>query len=362
MPLAILPAVEQIQERLLLIFPEGTVNRNYCTREIAAKTVFVMLYVGALHGSDVWIRPNQVTRMSDRQAREHDDFVRLAWARESMRPQRGEISGRWYADNTREPIRDETLREGLIPTGAVREREGVATTSSKPRYALTEEFAVLFDPALAGEALESAIARWQESSLSAGALARIAITRRGIVAADSGVLVTFPSGETRRMAAGPSSVISKAVVEEFATRFLERPGVIWLSESGNKVVARDDELAQAIGLVIQPDRNLPDIVLVDLGCATPLLVFVEVVATDGAVTQTRKDALLAIATEGGFSRVHVAFVTAYQDRNESAFKRTVSTLAWRSFAWFVSEPDQIVVLRKGREDRSVWLSSLMEAE
>ena len=26
---------------------------------------------------------------------------------------------RWYADNTREPIRDETLREGLMAVGAV---------------------------------------------------------------------------------------------------------------------------------------------------------------------------------------------------------------------------------------------------
>jgi hypothetical protein len=362
MPLARLPSVEQIQERLLLIFPEGTANRNYCTREIAAKTVFVTLYIGAIHGTDVWMRPNQVTRMTDEQAHQHDESARISWKQDSMRPHRGEIRGRWYAVDTREPIRDETLREGLIPTGAVRERENLATTSSKPRYALTAEFATLFDPALAGEALGSDIARWQESNLSAGALARIAITRRGAVAAESGIMVTFPSGETRRMVAGPSSVISKAVVEEFAARFLARPGVIWLSESGNRVVARDDELARAIGLSIQPDRNLPDIVLVDLGCATPLLVFVEVVATDGAVTQTRKEAMLAITTEAGFSREHVAFVTAYQDRNEPGFRRTIGTLAWRSFAWFVSEPDQIVILREGREDRPVRLSDLMETQ
>ena len=55
----------------------------------------------------------------------------------------------------------------------------------------------------------------------------------------------------------PSSVISKAVVEEFTARFLKQPGVIWLSESRNQVVARDDRLAQAIGLAIDPGRNLP---------------------------------------------------------------------------------------------------------
>ena len=79
------------------------------------------------------------------------------------------------------------------------------------------------------------------------------------------MLVAFPNGETREMAPGPRSVISKAVVEEFALRFLERPSIIWLSESRNQVVARDDRLAQAIGLAINPSRNLPDLILVDLG-------------------------------------------------------------------------------------------------
>ena len=355
-------SVERIQERLFLIFPEGTTSRNYCTREIAAKTVFVMLYIGAIHGTNVWMRPNQVTRMTDTQASQHDENARLSWARDSMRPHRGEIRGRWYAVDTREPIRDETLRDGLIPAGAVKEREGLATTSSKPRYALTPGFSPLFDPALEGQVLETAIKEWRQANLSAGALARIAIERRGAVAAKTSVTVTFPSGETRRMTAGPSSVISKAVIEEFAPRFLTRPGVVWLSESGNKVVARDDGLAKAIGLTIQPDRNLPDLILVDLGPDVPLLVFVEVVATDGAITVMRKEALLAIAIDAGFRPNHVAFLTAYSNSDHPAFKKTASALAWQSFVWFVSEPDHIIMLREGLEGHSVRLSSLLEAE
>lgn len=86
-------------------------------------------------------------------------------------------------------------------------------------------------------------------------------------------------------------MISKAVVEEFTQPFLEQPGVIWLSESRNQVVARDDRLAQAIGLTIHPDRNLPDLILADLGPAEPLLVFVEIVATAGAVSEARQNAM-----------------------------------------------------------------------
>ena len=351
--------VAEIHERLQDIFPEGTANRNYLTREIAAKTVFVMFYIGAIEGADCWLRPDQVTRMTDAQVASTDDDSRTAWLEESMRPSSDYIMGRWYAANTREPIRDETLREGLVRTGAVKEREGLPTTSPRPRYALATEFATLFDPGLTGEALQAAIEDWQAANLSSGALARVAIMRRGAVAREGRVLVKFPSGETRHMEPGPSSVISRAVVEEFAQRFLEHPGVIWLSESRNQVVARDDGLAQEIGLTIQPDRNLPDLILVDLGPVEPLLVFVEVVATAGPVSDARQAALMAIATEAGFSENQVAFVSAYADRDDGAFKSSVSELAWRSFAWFMSEPDHIVVLHRGDDAEQVRLSDLM---
>lgn len=356
---ALLP-VPEIHERLEKIFPEGTAHRNFLIREMAAKTVFTMLYVGAVHGTECWLRPDQVTRMTDEQAASTGEKERTAWRETSLRPTSESIAGRWYAANTREPIRDETLREGLVRTGAVQERGDLPTTSPRPRYALALEFAALFDPALEGEALQETIAAWQEANLSASALARIAILRRGTVAAEELVLVTFPNGETRHMEPGPSSVISKAVVEEFAPRFLENPGVISLSESRNKVVARDDELAQVIGLEIQPDLNLPDLILVDLGSAEPLLVFVEVVATAGAITESRRDALMSVATDAGFMSGQVAFVTAYEDRNHPAFKSSISELAWRSFAWFVSEPDNIMVLRQGRDTTRTRLSDLME--
>lgn len=347
MTLPPLAPVELIHERLQTIYPGGSPNRTYCVREMAAKTIFVMLYVGAVTDRDRWIRPDQVTRMTDDQAAKTTDEDREAWAVESMKPSKSAIPGRWYAANTREPIRDETLREGLIPTGAVKEREGLATTSAKPRYAVTLDFAQLFDPDLTGDALEAAIHAWQKTNLSPGALARIALMRGQVTASDAGVMISFPNGETRRMVAGPSSEISKAVIEEFAPRFLEVPGVVLLSESANKIVTRDDQLARRIGLRIDAARNLPDIILVDLGPEHPLLIFVEVVATDGPIGETRKAALLRIAEEAGFPPAHVAFATAYLDRSAPAFKKTVDNLAWGSFAWFMSEPDHLVRLYEG---------------
>jgi hypothetical protein len=245
--------------------------------------------------------------------------------------------------NTRESIRDDTIRYALIQNSAVIERPGLSTTSPAGRYALQADFADLLSPGLDEATFIAKAAAWREKHLNAGALARIAIVRRGAAGGGAYELVTFPNGETRRMTTGPSADISKAVIEVFAPKFLQKPGVITLSESGNKVVARDDELAKAIGLTIPADKSLPDIVLVDLGPAHLLLIFVEVVHTDGPINDARKTALLQIAEGAGFVPQHVAFVTAYLDRASSTFRKTVSSLAWGSYAWFASEPDSLMV-------------------
>ncbi|MGH7061241.1 MAG: hypothetical protein ACREFH_12700 [Stellaceae bacterium] len=118
----------------------------------------------------------------------------------------------WFQDNTREPIRDETLRDGLVNVGAVITLSGIPTTSSRGRYALQTAFATLFSPALTAEQLELAITAWQQRYLSPGALARVRLRQRSAINAQSKVLVTLPNGEARQMEAGPSSVITKAVV------------------------------------------------------------------------------------------------------------------------------------------------------
>lgn len=306
-----------------------------------------MLYVGAVEGSDRFLGPAHVYRMTDVQAVQASDHDRLEYSRAVLGKKYVPQGNRWYADNTREPIRDETLREGLVAIGAVLARDDLPTTSGLSKYALKKDFAALFDPSLQGTVLDAQISAFQAAHLSKSA-----------IASKASVMVTFPNGETRSMAPGPSSIITKAVVEVFARRFLDQAAVLWLSESSNKVVAKDENLSATIGLQIEADRNLPDLILVDLGPDEPLIVFVEVVATDGAVTQRRQEALLALTDAAGFERAQIAFLTAYRDRDAPGFRKTVSGLAWGSFAWFASEPERIVILR-ANEQSAALLSELV---
>lgn len=77
------------------------------------------------------------------------------------------------------------------------------------------------------------------------------------------------------------------------------------------------------------------------------------------MNESRRTALLSLAVEAGFREEQVAFVTAYADRDHAAFKGSVSELAWKSFAWFASEPEHVIMLHRGTNAEQVRLSDLM---
>lgn len=333
---------QEIGRRLRVIFPEGTPNRDKCIRDAATATVAAFLYVGAIEGQERWLNPVHVVRMSDDRMNLDAEADRLTYGKAPRA-----IGIRWYEENSREQVRDEVIRYGLYPNGAVLERPGISTTSSTPRYCLKASFARLFDPSLVGDSFDQAAAAWGQENLSAAALGRISSFRAGADFAADGVLVRFPNGEARMLAPGPSSAITKAVIEVFAPTFLKKPAVVWLSESAAKVHPQDMTMMKRMRLSIAADRVLPDIILVDLGEGNKdfRLVFVEVVASDGPVTEQRAQAFRDMAAEGGYGTESLMFVTAFLDRDRAEVKKAFPTLAWGSTAWFVSEPENLIRLQ-----------------
>jgi hypothetical protein len=346
------PALEVISNRLPIIFPEGTEHRNYLVRDVAAKTIYVMFYVGAVESFGGWLRPSQVTDMSDQQAEMLNQEDRLTWIKKSLSSKKNRPQQCWYATNSREQIRDETIRTGLIPCRAIIERSGLPTTSSHPKYALSDGFAKLFDVSLTEQEFAKSVEDWQSKYLNKAALSRLKIIKAGSEASAHAISVIFPNGTKRLLSSGLSSVIAKSVIEVFAPMFLTNPTVLWLSESGKKVVTQDDELAKALGLNIDPQKALPDMILVDLGNAEDgselLVLFIEIVATDGPINRERKAVLTSLALDAGFDVESIAFLSAFSDRDSQPFRKAISNLAWGSYAWFESEPEHIVYLRDGK--------------
>lgn len=344
--------ISDIQTRLFAIFPSGLEQRGALTREMAAKTIWVFLYGGMIEAQGRLLRPSHVYFYTEDQAFQVEDEDRLTWVANSKKQGFRPPGKRWYADTTREPIRDETIRLGFVDIGAIGKILGIATTSSAPIYYLKAEFAALFDPDLVDEALAGAIDMWQKKHLSPAARARMALIAAGKVSKSDEILVSCPDGTILKLAPGPSSLISKGVVEVFAKNFLSASALLWMSESGAKVRYHDDKVAKAVGLHIDAAKALPDIILANVGetGGDTSLIFIEVVASDGPMTRARKESLLTYVTTAKFPEEQCYFVTAFEDRADGAFKKALPTLAWGSYVWFRSEPDRLMWLSENPFD------------
>lgn len=351
------PEVNDISERIKMIIPKELDPNGYILREIGAKTVFVMLYAFCVN-REHWVRPATITCMNDENSKITDEHQRLNWLNTFQgRKAPKDVQNRWYMPNTREPIRDETLRE-MVRLSCVIEKEGLPTTSPLPRYSLQYDFAMLFDPALTGNALEEAIHIWQQKYLSQAALARIALSKKMVTSDSTGILVTLPNGETKKLSPGPSSELIKAILENFAKRFLKRPAAILISESAKKITFKDEDLCSSIGLQIDVSTVLPDIILMELGSDTPLLLFIECVATDGPISERRKQELEEIATKARYNKEDCVYITVFKDRTDQVSRRLNPSIAWGTFIWYATEPDSIIYLYKGTERNFTYISDI----
>ena len=338
-------------ERLQRIFPRDAFD-SVMNNPLASAAVAAMIYVGAVQSPGArtedqrFARPTTVLWLSDDVLDGYAaDDHRKAWYGASIASKTrvhkvlgewGAPTAQWYADNTRETLRDETFPKWR-ESGAVVDRPGLPTSSSKPRWALSSDFAALFDPRLLGDELDDAIARWGQSNLTtAGKLRAMSARRMGQAA--HAVDVTLPTGERRRLEPGAASLILKGVVEEWAPRRLKSPMVLTISEPGDKIYVADQSTLRVAGISIDVSKLLPDALLADAGSEPFEFWIVEAVATDGPITEERKVALLKWAADQGIPADQCRFLTAFASRQAGPAKKRLKDLAAGTFAWYLDEP------------------------
>ena len=343
-----LPSQALCQERLARIFPETLPQRGRLTNQLAASAIFVALYVDAVEGRNK-LRPSMVLWMCDQAAARVEVVERREWYEASLKGKRHVASlldrqgirhDPWYADNTREPLRDETFR-AWADLGAIVRDETVATTSSKPQWSLARDFATLFNPEVGEADVAEQIDDWQDDHHGAIGRTRIALSRQ-LASPSEQVLVEMPGGSRRTLAPGGSSLILKGVIEQLVPRLFAQPAVLFISESRKRIDVVDERLLDQLGIELDAGRLLPDALLFD---ADPgLFWFVEAVLTDGPIDESRKKALERWAAEQGIPVDRCRYLTAFMGRTAGPFRTLGASLAWGTSVWFLDEPDKIVHL------------------
>ncbi|WP_208648782.1 BsuBI/PstI family type II restriction endonuclease [Micromonospora inaquosa] len=340
----------EAERRLQMIFPRAAFD-TVLSNPLAGLAITALLYIDAVCKVDdqadlvVWARPSTVTWMSQEALSRQSDADRELWRKtaagqkkhvEALHQSWGVPFAPLYADNSRETLRDETFRL-WHEHGAMRKKAGVATSSSRPRWALLDDFADLFDPTLTGEELEKAASDWRELHLDPGTRLKVNVVRKAETDKHA-VTITLPDGTARTLEPGKSSHILKGVVESWAPTRLTKPVVLAISEPGVKVHLGDEQLLQVLGIKIDQANVLPDALLADLGTEPVHFWIVEAVATDGPVSRSRRMALLGWAAQQNIKSSRCSFLTAFLSRNAEPAKRRLKDLAPGTWAWFVSEP------------------------
>lgn len=340
------------EERLKIVFPPVAFDTVLSNR-LAASSVAAMIYVGAVvndegdpHPENVWVRPQTVLSMSDEALARTHDGDRLAWAAAAAKgvkaivtllEQWGVEYNRWYATDSRETIRDETWPKWRSHH-AVRERQGVVKTSSRPRWALTASFADLFDPGLNGVELTDSIEDWRATHMSPGDLIKIQYVNI-LAKSEYQTPVMIPGSGIRYLEPGIASAIIKGIVEQWAPRRLITPVVVAISEPGTKVWVLDSAKMADAGISINVSSVLPDAIILDAGDTPPTFWIIEAVASDGEINEDRKDKLLTWAADQYIDPLHCRFVSAFSSRNSPPARKRLKDIAVGTYCWFLDEPD-----------------------
>jgi len=340
------------QVRLNQIFPRQAFDTSIQS-PIAAAAVAVMIYINAVvpdlgdpPDDSFWARPTTVLWMTDAALEHTDETDRRQWREAAAKGQRklrelratwDDFGDPWYSDNSRETVRDETWPL-WNRFGAVRTRPGVVTNSSKPRWALTESFAELFNPDLNDIILDEAIEAWVASHLTTHDRIRIGQANRQDRDLDSVAVMMPLTGIARKLSTGLASAIIKGVIEEWAPRRMDRPYVIAISEPGNKLFAPDQQILADAGISINVSELLPDLLMVDLSSGSRKFWIVEAVATDGVIDEARKEMLTEWAQDQKIPSDQCQFLSAFASRNSAPGRKRLKDLAAGTYAWYLDEP------------------------
>lgn len=147
--------------------------------------------------------------------------------------------------------------------------------------------------------------------------------------------VQLASGETIRLSPGSHSELIKAIIEEFASRFVPGGVLLYAGDTGEKWGYFDQDGLVDLGVVVDGHGKMPDVVIYDR--LKNWLVLVESVTSHGPVDSKRHEELarlFALATVG------LVYVTAFPSR--ATMTRYLAEIAWETEVWIADSPTHLI--------------------
>ena len=237
--------------------------------------------------------------------------------------------GKGYAPNTRETFRRQTMHQLVAAGIALYNPDNPARPVNSPKAVYQIE------PDTLGLLRTFGTAAWN-TSLKAYRQNRQTLTARYARAREMQKLpVTLATGHTIHLSPGDHSELIKAIIEDFAPRFVPGAVLIYAGDTGEKWGYFDKFLLETLGVALDGHGKMPDVVLYERD--KKWLLLVESVTSHGPVDGKRHDELGRLFAG---SKAGLVYVTAFPSR--ALMARYLGQIAWETEVWCADAPTHLI--------------------
>ena len=231
-----------------------------------------------------------------------------------------------YAENSRETLRKQAMHH--FRNAAFIEDNGKPTNSPNFRYRLTSEMLHLLQcyATLEWEKVRDHFLSTHDALVDLYASKRV---MRKMPVKINGADFTFSPGKHNEL--------QKAIIEEFAPRFAPNCECLYVGDTIEKDLVKNEDKLRALGFVITLHDKMPDVVL--YAEDKNWLYFIESVTSVGPMEPKRVKEIEEMTEGVSAGKI---FVTAFLDFK--TFKKFSDTLAWETEAWIADMPDHMIHL------------------
>ena len=231
-----------------------------------------------------------------------------------------------YAENSRETFRKQALHHFRI--SALVEDNSVSTNSPNYRYRITKEALNLIKSYNTNNWNNNL----KEYLIEHERLIKIYENRRKLVKIPIRI-----NGQDLEFSTGKHNELQKAIIEEFAPRFAPNSIVLYVGDTRDKDLYKDEKILKELHITMGEHEKLPDIILYQE--EKRWIFFIEAVTSVGPISPKRMIEIGEMTNKCGYGKV---YITAFL--NMKTFTKFAQDLAWETEVWLAEMPDHMIHL------------------
>ncbi len=147
--------------------------------------------------------------------------------------------------------------------------------------------------------------------------------------------IKMPDGKTLEFSQGGHNQLQREIIEEFLPRFGHGCEILYIGDTSNKMLYRNDELLKELNFFELMHDELPDIVAYQKD--KNWLYLIEAVYSSGPMSEERIFELKKLLKT---CTADLIFVTAFTSKTD--FKKYILDIAWESEVWTADNPEHLI--------------------